>query len=154
MEILRSKYKVRQDWLHKPPPKFASPIRRAIKGAKSIIVKGACYLIGGGASINIWQDPWVPWIQGFIPKPRIAPTAQTPLFVTQLIDHANYEWNIRLVHTTFEPESAQAILSIPLPARAKPDKLIWSPNRNGNFLVHSAYGMTSNQSSTHTNTEV
>lgn len=86
--------------------------------------------------------------------PRFYPQAQTPLFVTQLIDHANYEWNIRLVHTTFEPESAQAILSIPLPARAKPDKLIWSPNPKGNFLVHSSYRIASNQSNTPTNTEV
>ena len=57
MEILRSKYKVRQDWLHKPPPKSTSPIWRAIEGAKSIIVKGACYLMGDGASVDIWQDP-------------------------------------------------------------------------------------------------
>ena len=57
IEILRSKYKVRQDWHHKPPPKSASPIWRAIEGAKSIIVKGACYLMGDGASVDIWQDP-------------------------------------------------------------------------------------------------
>nr|POF25614.1 putative mitochondrial protein [Quercus suber] len=113
MEILRSKYKVQQDWLHKPPPKFSSPIWKAIEGAKSIIVKGACYLMGDEASVNIWQDPR---IQGFIPKPKIAPIVQTPLFVTQLIDHVRHKWNIKLVHATFKPESTQAILSIPLPA--------------------------------------
>ena len=40
MEILRTKYKVRHDWLHKDPPRKASPIWRAIENAKEIIVKG------------------------------------------------------------------------------------------------------------------
>ncbi|XP_030969608.1 uncharacterized protein LOC115989869 [Quercus lobata] len=38
MEILRAKYKVRNDWLFKEPPKAASPIWKAIEGVKSIIV--------------------------------------------------------------------------------------------------------------------
>ena len=53
MSILRAKYKIEQDWLHKDPPKSASPIWKAIEGAKNIIAKGACYLIGDGASINV-----------------------------------------------------------------------------------------------------
>lgn len=54
MSILRSKYKVRQDWLVKEPAKVASPVWRAIESAKASIVKGACYLIGDGTSINAW----------------------------------------------------------------------------------------------------
>lgn len=53
MSILRAKYKVRQGWLSKPPPKKASLVWKAIENAKKIIAKGACYLIGNGASINI-----------------------------------------------------------------------------------------------------
>ena len=37
MEILRSKYKFRNDWLFKEPPKAASSIWKAIEGVKSII---------------------------------------------------------------------------------------------------------------------
>lgn len=64
MKILRAKYKVRNDWLYKDPLKPVSPIWKAIEGVKDIISKGACYLIGNKTSINIWQYPWVPWIQG------------------------------------------------------------------------------------------
>lgn len=60
MQILRAKYEVRYDWLHKDPPKSASPIWREIENFKPTIFKGACYLIGDGVSINEWKDPWVP----------------------------------------------------------------------------------------------
>lgn len=57
MSILRAKYKVRNDWLRKEHPRSASPIWKAIEGVKKTIVKGACYLIGDGASINVWLNP-------------------------------------------------------------------------------------------------
>ena len=85
MAILRAKYKVRQDWLCKDLSKFASPIWKAIDSVKDIIVKGACYLIGDRASINVWQDPWIPWIQGFFPKPKSKVVSHTPLMVSQLL---------------------------------------------------------------------
>ena len=68
MSILRAKYKIKQDWLHKDPPKSASPVRKAIEGAKNINAKGACYLIGNEASINVWLDPWV--CQSSAPKSK------------------------------------------------------------------------------------
>ena len=51
MDILRAKYKVKQDWLQTDPHRNASPIWKAIKQAKKVIVKGACYIIGDGTSI-------------------------------------------------------------------------------------------------------
>ncbi|KAK9994548.1 hypothetical protein SO802_024251 [Lithocarpus litseifolius] len=74
MRILRLKYKVSEDWLRAKAPKNASPIWRAIEKAKSIVSKGACYLIGDGKSVDIWLDSWVPWIQGFTLAPKSAST--------------------------------------------------------------------------------
>ena len=65
MSIVRAKYKVKHDWLRKHPPKSTSLVWKAIEEVKKIIIKGACYLMGDGASINVWLDPWVPWIQDF-----------------------------------------------------------------------------------------
>ena len=48
------------------PPRNASPIWKAIKQAKKVIIKGACYIIGDGSSINMWKDSWVSWIKSFI----------------------------------------------------------------------------------------
>ena len=60
MEVLRSKYKVKEDWLKAEPSKSASPTWRGIERAKKLIEKGACFLVGDGKSINVWVDPWVP----------------------------------------------------------------------------------------------
>ena len=70
MRLLRSKYKLRQHWLQKDPVKNGSPIRKAIEKAKSLVAKGACYLVGDGNSIDVWSDPWIPCVQNFRPKSR------------------------------------------------------------------------------------
>ncbi len=51
MRLLRSKYKVRRDWLRKAPCKTASPTWRAIKNAKKWFVVW-CLLRCGGWEIN------------------------------------------------------------------------------------------------------
>ena len=70
MNLLRSKYKVKENWIQSEPSKNASPIWKAIEKTKPLIAKGACYLIGNGASINVWVDPWIPWLAGFKPNPK------------------------------------------------------------------------------------
>lgn len=60
MSVVRSKYKVRDGWLQKEPINNASPIWRVIQKTQSLIIKGACYIAGDGASINVWLDHWVP----------------------------------------------------------------------------------------------
>jgi len=34
--------------------------------------KGACWKIGNGIALYIWNAPWVPQLKGFNLKPRIA----------------------------------------------------------------------------------
>ena len=125
MQILREKYKIKHDWLRFDPPRSASPIWKAIEQAKSIIVKGACYLIGDGSSIDVWQDPWVPWYHGFIPKPRDENSTQLSIKVSHLIYHDLHCWKASIINNLFNSTSAKAILSISIPSRHTPDKLIW-----------------------------
>ncbi|XP_075652141.1 uncharacterized protein LOC142622533 [Castanea sativa] len=128
-----------KDWLHSEPPKRASPIWRAIEQSKKIINKGACFSIGNGSSIDIWTDPWVPWIEGFIPTPKVEEYTQLPIRVSHLINSNRHCWKQNLVKELFNPHSVQAILTIPIPTRPSLDKLIWIPYPKGNFLVKSAY---------------
>ena len=130
---------MRDDWLRKDLAKVASPVWKAIEGVKDIIVKGACYLIGDGSSINVWLDPWIPWIQGFIPKPAQPAFAETPIVVSMLINSTTHCWIENQVCYLFEAEGAKAILSIPLAANRKENKLIWVPNAKGVFTTKSAY---------------
>ena len=59
--------------------------------------------------------------------------------VSMLIDSTTHCWNENQVCYLFEVEDAKAILSIPLAANRKEDKLIWVPNAKGVFTTKSAY---------------
>ena len=56
LRALRNKYKVDREWMHREVPKNASPTWRAIERLKALITKGACYIVGDGARIDIWKD--------------------------------------------------------------------------------------------------
>jgi hypothetical protein len=62
INALRSKYKVDDGWLQMECKQSASQTWKAIDKMKNLIALGACFLIGDGARIDIWKDPWVPWL--------------------------------------------------------------------------------------------
>uniref|UniRef100_A0A2N9IE03 Reverse transcriptase domain-containing protein n=1 Tax=Fagus sylvatica TaxID=28930 RepID=A0A2N9IE03_FAGSY len=66
----RKAKKFNEAWMHRDPPKNASKTWKAIEGLKSLIMKGACFIVGDGAVIDIWKDPWVPWLPNFLPQPK------------------------------------------------------------------------------------
>ena len=117
MEVLWSKYNVKEDWLRAEPRKSASPTWRAIE-------KGACFLLGDGKSINVWDDPWVPWIKGFRPKPRIDDFLQLLIKAHHLLDHTSKAWDGDIMIEIFSSKAAQAILTIPIPNTPRQDRLI------------------------------
>ena len=61
------------------------------------------------------------------------------MMVSMLFDSETHSWKESLIHQIFEPESAAAILSLPIPTRPCSDKLIWVPDFRGEFSVKSAY---------------
>ena len=48
--------------------KGSSYVWQSIISSRPAICRGACFKIRDGRNINLWSDPWVPNIQGFIPK--------------------------------------------------------------------------------------
>jgi hypothetical protein len=92
MKLVRSKYKVRGDWLFKDPVKNSSPLWRAIEKTKKLITKGACFLVGDGTSINVRKDPWIPWLQDFKARPKNDNDQQFPIMVSSLIDSNSHCW--------------------------------------------------------------
>ena len=64
--------------------------------------KSTCYIIGDGTSVNVWEDPWIPGVQGFKSKPQSEDTSLTPLNVSQLLDHSTNQK--KHIHTNREGE--------------------------------------------------
>jgi ribonuclease HI len=147
MAMLRSKYKVRADWMRRNPIKGASPIWRAIEKSKKVIKKGACFLVGDGCAINVWMDPWIPWIEGFKPRPRDPVNPKDPMSVSTLINSSTREWRLELLLDLFDMETVAAIQKIRLPFFSRPDKLVWIKDPKGQFSAKSAYKMCQENSS-------
>lgn len=90
--------------------------------------KGACYKVGGGTDISIWQDPWIPSIPNFKPSPREnldideGITKVSDLFIGQ--DHQI--WDIAKIQRLFDDASVNAILRIQLPPEPRPDEWLWN----------------------------
>ena len=141
MAALRSKYKVTNDWLFKDPIKYASMTWKAIERMKPLIRKGACYLVGDGSSIDVWKEPWVPWLVDYIPKPKNDSNLQ-PLKVQYFIDPINRTWNLNKLHEIFEPRSVEAIQRIIIPAIPRKDRLVWILDPKGKFSVKSTMNIS------------
>jgi ribonuclease HI len=134
MQALRSKYKVRDDWLSVEPILNASPTWKAIEKLKGPIAKGACYLVDNGAVIDVWKDSWVLWLPNFIPQPKIE-NARESLVVSCLINQSTRSWNLSKLDEMFTVEFVETIKRINIPINSRPNRLIWIVDPNGKFSV-------------------
>ncbi|KAL5560987.1 hypothetical protein UlMin_030734 [Ulmus minor] len=110
---------------------------KSILSLKELIREGACYVVGDGCSIDPWKDPWVPNIPNFLPvpisEPSVSNTRVKDFFLQQGL------WDFAKLALHYSPADVQAISTIRLPLRSKPDRWVWTPMSNGNFSTRSAY---------------
>ena len=139
MEAFRSKYKVIRSGLKRKPVKNASPISQSIKKARELIIKGACYLVGDEKSIDIWLDPWVPWLEGFKPSPKDTTIPIQHMMVSNFIDQHNRQWNVIALAIIFDDISVEAVRKIIRSSLLCQDKFYWIKEHTGTFSVKSSY---------------
>ncbi|RZC46957.1 hypothetical protein C5167_039900 [Papaver somniferum] len=111
---------------------------RSISYEIPFIKQNSKWLLGNGATINIWEDDWIP---DYDPPPQpkvnaINPTSYT--LVKDLFSTGPHGLNVELLFDLFIPEVALSISSIPIHIQQK-DSLIWKLEPNGQFTVRSAY---------------
>jgi hypothetical protein len=117
----------------------ASPIWRGIEKAREVLKKRACYAVGNGHKVRVWEDLWIPWLENFKPRPKNNLVEQQSLVVSQLIDGERGCWDLAKLKELFDEESCYAILAIPLSLRNIQDKMMWVANPHGMFTVKLAY---------------
>lgn len=69
VKVLLGIYSHNSDWLKGGKQRRASRRWKEIESTRDIINNRACYMVGDVLSINVWEDPWIPWIENFKPKP-------------------------------------------------------------------------------------
>lgn len=107
--------------------------------ARKLIVNGACFKLGKGYSINPWTDPWVPGVEGSIPKARKEIDISRWRRVANFKACGSNDWNEVLILETFEPDTPLVILTLKWPGTDCDDKLLWKKDKMGRFTVGSSY---------------
>lgn len=46
--------------------------------------------MGDGVSINVWKDPWIPWLDNYKPRPKDESISLDSLMVSSLIDFSTH----------------------------------------------------------------
>jgi hypothetical protein len=73
------------------------------------MAKCVFFVVGDGFEINVWKDPWVPWLEEFKPKPRDDSITDNSLMVSSLIFSDGHCWNIQKLKEFFNLEFVAAI---------------------------------------------
>uniref|UniRef100_A0A803QHI4 Reverse transcriptase zinc-binding domain-containing protein n=1 Tax=Cannabis sativa TaxID=3483 RepID=A0A803QHI4_CANSA len=103
---------------------------------RNIIRKGACKMVGDGRDTRIWEDPWIPHLKDFRPKPRSL-NAGNYTYVADLI--LDGRWDVHKLNSLFDHVTVSAILRGGVPSGLGQDKWVWTLEKDGHFSCKSAY---------------
>ncbi|CAL2240574.1 unnamed protein product [Prunus armeniaca] len=126
-------------WLGKSAGYGQSPslIWRSILWGRQVIEQGLIWRIGGGTSVRVFHDKWIPKPYTFLPliNRGLLPEAKVSDLIT-----TSSGWNRTLLDLSFCDEDCAAILSIPLPSVGSlEDKRFWFFSKNGKYSVKTGY---------------
>ncbi|KAL9840567.1 putative reverse transcriptase zinc-binding domain-containing protein [Arabidopsis thaliana] len=86
---------------------------RSMISARSLVHKGLIKRVGSGASISVWEDPWIP---AQFPRPAKSNGSifEPSLKVSSLIDNRSNFWNMDLLKELFDPKDVPLICALPV----------------------------------------
>lgn len=100
-------------------------------------MKGLCWAVGDGCSVNFWKDPWIPSLTDFRPSSGAPTEALEDAFVGEFI--FNNGWELSGADLWLTNNEVEAIKKIQVPLRSKPDSLLWVHTPTGEYSVKSGY---------------
>ncbi|KAH1045942.1 hypothetical protein J1N35_036726 [Gossypium stocksii] len=135
--VLKARYYPHSNILAAKVGSYPSFTWRSICSARDLVEDGVVWRVGNGATVNIWNDPWLSETeQNRISGHQINPNWTT---VEQLIEAETGTWNKKLVLQIFDEAHASRILSIPLSRARSEDMLVWKHEGSGEYSVKSGY---------------
>jgi hypothetical protein len=132
-------YLGRQDFLEDDLGSSPSCIWRSIVDGREVLKEGLIEHIGTGEKTAIWTTNWLP--SENLRRPIRLAKPNQPQFVSELINHAEAAWKSDMLEEFFTPLDAMTIANIPLCTRRQEDFWAWHFDKQGSFLVCSAYYM-------------
>ena len=138
--VLKGRYYPNSDFMSASNKRNSSHTWRAILHGRETLKLGLIKRVGDGASIKIWEDPWIASNHGYRPIIRLPGATATK--VEDLIDHENGTWNQEALESNFVAPDIHAIRAMPI-SNWGDDVWAWEKEKNGHFIVRSAYKILS-----------
>ncbi|KAM6555068.1 hypothetical protein CsatB_015830 [Cannabis sativa] len=140
--ILKGKYVPRESFWSVQEKNYDSFLWRGILGARNAICKGACTVLISGEDVDVWWQPWIPWLdydqfRELMESIRSkAPSLRT---VADLMYRSTRKLNMGYRRHLFGCDMGNKIGMIQIDMNATSDFLIWKESLVGNFSVKGAY---------------
>ncbi|KAL0318095.1 UNVERIFIED_CONTAM: hypothetical protein Scaly_2865300 [Sesamum calycinum] len=136
-QVLRAKYFPNSDFLSAQIGSNPSFTWHSIFVAKSTLVQGLRWEVGGDTLINVVGSPWLPRLATF---KLISHSLSLPMltFVSRLLN-ADRSWNLNLVRNEFGSLDTECILQVSTRSAPNPDRMTWHFGKKETFSVSSAY---------------
>ncbi|XP_028076555.1 uncharacterized protein LOC114278664 [Camellia sinensis] len=134
----------------------SSDIRSAVKWQKAswawasllqgrdLLLKGLRWQVGNGASIQFWEDRWIPKNHNFHVQTGRPPECG-PIAVSEVINQHRKEWDHHKLKPMVGEHDFANIISIPISVKDKTDSLVWHFSPKGNYEVKSRYHLAINE---------
>ena len=143
IEVLKAKYFPTGNFLEAPLRHNPSFIWHSIHASQVVVNQGLKWRIGNGKLISVWNQPWLNSRDNLrIISPLIAGGENVK--VCHLFDNSLFQWNQNLIDLLFCEEDKLHIQQDPILNTKEDDKMIWTCNNNGNYIVRSAYHLIMN----------
>ena len=105
---------------------------------RDIILDGACWRVGDGRAIKIWQHRWLPIKHA--PK-IISPILESMEEATvDCLINPETRTNHEMIDAIFIPQEAEIIKKIPLSKNDVANSIFWLLAQNGQYSCKAAYG--------------
>lgn len=115
VSTLRVKYLKGQSFFLHNVKTDASFVWKSIISARKWITLGACVQLSNGFNTNVWSDPWIPNLEGGVPKPFHGEEGSIRI-MADLRNIDGEGWNEDLLKRTFNEEVVKLILNIAWPS--------------------------------------
>lgn len=135
--VLLSKYCPEGNLLSCTPPNASSHGWQSVLVGKDLLLKNLGWVVGDGASIRIWDDPWM--CLNYPIRPMGPATRESTLLtVRDLIHEETGEWNRSIIQVVL-PFEEDRILRIKPSMKGAPDALRWLGGKCGEYSVKTGY---------------
>uniref|UniRef100_A0A803P7F3 Reverse transcriptase zinc-binding domain-containing protein n=1 Tax=Cannabis sativa TaxID=3483 RepID=A0A803P7F3_CANSA len=122
---------------------------KGILYAREILRKGSITLVGSGPNVDIWKQPWIPWLNyaEFLSLMREVRGRSPLLRSIADISSPNGQWNRQRVQEIFGNDMGARICDIQRLPALNSDMLFWKHAEDGEFSVKGALNVCSNSNS-------